>query len=72
MGFDDVNPSLLYRINLFMNCIDLTWMYSLSKGKFSIPKFWNAKKASITGKELIKSKQHLITLYEKIKTKTAE
>ena len=70
LGFDIVNPSLFYRINLFVNFIDLIWMYSLSKRKFSIPKLWNAKKASITGTKLVESKNQLVELYDKIKIKT--
>lgn len=45
MGFEIVSPSLFYRINLFINFIDLIWMYSLSQRKISIPKLWNAKKS---------------------------
>ena len=70
LGFDIVNPSLFYRINLFVNFIDLIWMYSLSKRKFSIPKLWNAKKASLTGTKLVESKNQLVELYDKIKIKT--
>jgi hypothetical protein len=44
MGFEIINPSLFYRINLFVYFIDLIWMYSLAKGKFAMPKLWNAKK----------------------------
>lgn len=44
MGFEIENPSLFYKVNLFLNFIDLTWMYSLSQGKLSIPKIWKAKK----------------------------
>ncbi len=70
MGFEITSPSLFYRTNIFINFIDLIWMYSLSKGKFSIPKLWNAKKASTTGAKLIESKKQLEELYNKIKTKT--
>jgi hypothetical protein len=66
IGFKIVNPSLFYRLNLFVNVIDLTWMYSISQGKFSIPKLWNAKKASITGAELVESKKLIEELYNKI------
>ena len=72
MGFEIVNPSLFYRVNLFVNFIDLVWMYSLSQGKLSIPKVWNAKKARITGAKLIESKQQIEELYEKMKTKTTQ
>ena len=67
MGFDIVNPSLFYRLNLFINFIDLTWMYSLSQGKLSIPKLWNAKKASISGAKLVESKKAIEDLYDKMK-----
>ncbi len=70
IGFEIINPSLFYRLNLFVNFIDLIWMYSLSKGKFSIPKIWNAKKASITGVKLIESKKRIEELYDKMKIKT--
>jgi hypothetical protein len=70
MGFEIINPSLLYRINLFVNFIDLIWMYSLAKGKFAMPKLWNAKKASITGAKLKESKKKIEALYDKMKTKT--
>jgi hypothetical protein len=64
MGFEIINPSLFYRLNLFVNFIDLIWMYSLSQGKFSIPKLWNAKKASISGLQLIESKKLITELYQ--------
>jgi hypothetical protein len=70
IGFEIVKPSLFYRLNLFINFIDLVWMYSLSKRKFSIHKLWNAKKASISGTKLIESKRLLEDLYEKMRTKS--
>jgi hypothetical protein len=70
IGFDVVNPSMLYRINLFVNFIDLTWMFSLSKGKFLIPKFWKATKASISGARLVESKKDIEDLYDKMKRRT--
>jgi len=71
MGFEIVNPSLFYRLNLFINFIDLIWMYSLSQGKLSIPKIWNAKKASISGAKLVESKKVIDDLYEKMKRRTS-
>lgn len=70
LGFDIENPSLFYRINLFVNFIDLFWMYSLSQGKRSIPKIWHVKKAKITGLKLTESKKAIEALYEKMKLKT--
>lgn len=70
MGFEIENPSLFYSANLFANFTDLVWMYSLSQGKLSIPKIWNAKKASISGAKLIESKKIIEELYNKMKRKT--
>lgn len=70
LGFDIENPSLFYRINLFVNFIDLFWMYSLSQGKRSIPKIWYVKKAKINGLKLTESKKAIEALYEKMKLKT--
>ncbi|MBK6962551.1 MAG: hypothetical protein IPH20_01110 [Bacteroidales bacterium] len=70
MGFEIETPSLFYRLNLFVNFIDLFWMYSLSQGKLSIPRIWNAKKAKISGVKLSESKKVIQELYDKMKTKT--
>jgi len=69
IGFELKKPSLFYRINLFANAIDLMWMYSFSKGRFSIPKIWIAKKVSISGTKLIESKDVIEGLYEKMTLK---
>ena len=71
MGFEIVKPSLFYRINLFVNFIDLIWMYSIAQGRFSIPKLWNTKKASITGIKLLENKNQMEELYRILKTKTS-
>jgi len=72
MGFEVENPSLFYSVNLIANFIDLLWMYSLSQGKLSIPKIWNAKNAKISGAKLIESKKMIEELYEKLKRKTTD
>ena len=70
LGFELTQASLFYRINLLSNFIDLTWMYSLSQGKFSVPKLGRANKASIKGEKLIESKDIISDLHNKLKTKT--
>jgi hypothetical protein len=45
-------------------------MYSLSKGKFSIPKVWNVNKLSITGNKLVENKNLLLQLHEKMVSST--
>ena len=70
VGFELEKPSLFYRINLFANAIDLLWMYSVSQGRFSIPKIWRAKKASISGSILLTKKDIIEKLYKKMTSKT--
>ena len=72
MGFEIVKPTLLYRLNLFMNFIDIIWMYSLAQGKLSIPKLWKAKKASISGTKLIENKKLIEEIYSLMRRKTTE
>ncbi len=69
LGFQLEKATLFYRINLFINFIDLLWMYSLSKGKLAIPSVWDAKKASIKGDILLLQKSKLEGLYIKLKAK---
>ena len=71
IGFELIDPSLFYRINLFVNFLDLVWMYSLSQGKWAIPKVWKAKKVQITGQKLLENKGQLEALYEKLSSKIA-
>jgi hypothetical protein len=66
LGFKIEKASLFYRANLFINFIDLVWMYSLARGTFSIPKVWDAKKASIQGAMLVAQKQQLEALYARL------
>ncbi|WP_310559591.1 hypothetical protein [Flavobacterium sp.] len=69
VGFEIETPSLFYRLNLFANAIDLIWMYSLSQGKLSMPKIWQAKKASISGSQLVANKEVIELLYNRMISK---
>ena len=71
LGFQLEKATIFYRINLFINFIDLLWMYSLSKGKLAVPAVWDAKKASITGDALMIQKTNLEGLYQKLQAKLA-
>ena len=71
IGFELIEPSLFYRINLFANFLDLVWMYSLAQGKWAIPKVWQAKKVQITGQKLVEHKVQLKVLYDKLNSKMA-
>jgi hypothetical protein len=66
IGFELREPSFFYRLNLFVNFIDLLWMYSLSQGKLSIPKVWQAKKVHLLGKKLVENKEYLVNLQKKL------
>jgi hypothetical protein len=66
LGFQIEKASTFYRANLFLNFIDLFWMYSLSRGKISMPALWEAKKASIQGAALVAQKSKLAALYGKL------
>ncbi len=59
LGFEIVMPSLFYRLNILVNFIDLTYLYSLSKGRFTIPNLLNVKKASISGDKLVENKKNI-------------
>jgi hypothetical protein len=72
LGFQIEKASLFYRINLFINFIDLFWMYSLSQGKLAIPTLWDAKRASIQGNQLVESKPKLQALYQHLQAKQAK
>ncbi len=67
MGFETEQPTLFYRLNLYVNFIDLLWMYSLSKGKITIPQVWKANKLSISGSNFINNKAFIASLHEKMK-----
>jgi hypothetical protein len=69
LGFESQKPSLFYRMNLFVNFIDLTWMYSLAQGHFAIPKLLNANKAQIEGVKLVEKKEMIKLLYERMNEK---
>jgi hypothetical protein len=70
LGFQTEKATLFYRVNLFINFIDLFWMYSLSKGKMAIPTVWDAKKAKITGDALVVQKTKFEGIYQKLKQAT--
>lgn len=68
-GFKLVNPSIFYRLNLMVNFIDLFWMYSVAKGRLSIPKIGSANKLEIIGSKLVDKKELIIELHKKLTSK---
>jgi hypothetical protein len=67
LGFEMQEPSIFYKLNLYLNFIDLLWMYSLSKGQFSFPNLQKTTKAQIKGHDLVLRKQRLLILSECLK-----
>ena len=62
LGFSITVPKSTERLNLFINFIDLTWMYSLANGKLTFPKISSIKTAEIKGEDLVQYKSDLIQL----------
>jgi hypothetical protein len=71
LGFEIVKPSLFYRLNILVNFIDLTYLYSLSKGRFTIPNLLSVKKASISGDKLVENKNNIEEILSLLSTKQA-
>ncbi len=64
MGFEVSKTGVFEILNLIANYIDLTWTYSLSKGKLSFPNLRNIKTASIVGAKLVSNKEKLTKLHK--------
>lgn len=64
LGFEITPASLPEKLNIYLNIIDLIWMYSYAQGKFSFPKISKVKKVKTTGKELVKNKEALLKLHQ--------
>ena len=69
IGFTVVPPSQFLKLNLYINFIDLTWTYSLAKGKLSFPNLRAAKGVTIQGDELLNRKDYLVGLHAYLKGK---
>jgi len=66
LGFALNKPTLFYRLNLFINGIDLIWMYSVARGQLSLPPLWRAKKARISGADLVAQKAVIANLHGRL------
>jgi len=70
LGFTISNASTFWIFNSAFQFIELTYLYSFSKGKLTIPKFWKVKRAEITGNDLVNKKEILEELIRKILPKS--
>lgn len=66
IGFTISDASFFWKVNSALQFIELTYLYSFSKGKWSLPHFWKVKRAEITGSDLVSKKEILEELVEKI------
>lgn len=71
LGFDFETSTTSQKMNVYSNFLDLWRMHSLSRGKWSLPKFKDAKSARISGAKLVESKAYIEGLYRQLKLKTA-
>ncbi|OEJ99803.1 hypothetical protein [Roseivirga misakiensis] len=71
LGFELKKPPIFEIFNLVLNILDLTWLYSMSKGKFTIPKLSQVKTASTTGEILVTKKSTILKIQEYLDRRTS-
>lgn len=62
LGFKLQKPYTSYYLNFILNFVDLCFMYSYSKGKFTIPRIFKIKRAVISPIELCFRKEYMVSL----------
>lgn len=67
LGFSVTKTSIIEKFNIALNYFDLIWMYSLTNGKLTFPDLTNINTIRITGIELVKQKQKLLDLLNRLK-----
>lgn len=68
MGFEVGPAGWVHRINLAVNFVELTFLNSLSAGKFQVPNLLKVKRASMTGKRLLEHREYIERLYDRMAT----
>lgn len=66
LGFKISDASFFYKLNSVIQIVELSALFSFSKGKLAIPKLWKVKKAEISGSDLLSKKEILEALVKKI------
>lgn len=62
LGFKVKETGGSEKFNIFLNYVDLIWMYSLSKGRLTFPSLKGIKTAEISGENLVNQKEKLLKL----------
>ena len=68
MGFEVSSGGWMHRLNLMANFLELTFLNSLSSGKFDIPNVLKVKRASMTGQRLLEHREYIERLYDRMAT----
>jgi hypothetical protein len=71
LGFTLKETQSHEKFNIYLNYLDLLWMFSISKGRLSFPNVGDIKTASTTGAELVKRKVQFINLLEYLNSKSS-
>ena len=66
--FTSNRTSFVEKLNIVLNYFDLVWMYSLSNGKLTFPNLANIHTVRITGAELLKKKEVIVNLLNRLNT----
>ena len=71
LGFKVSQASLLEKLNITLNYVDLIWMYSLTNGKLTFPNLATITTVRTNGHELIKRKQKIIELLNRLENQAS-
>ena len=66
LGFTVSKAGSFWVINSCLQFIELTYLYSFSRGKLAFPKFWKVQRAEISGHNLVMKKAYLQGLVNKL------
>jgi hypothetical protein len=66
LGFSVSGTSVFVKFNILLNYLDLLWTYSLTNGRLTFPNMANIQTVSISGEGLVKQKQLISGLVERL------
>ncbi len=66
LGFTISKASFFWKLNSVIQFIELSYLYSFSRGKWVFPKFWKVQRAEITGSDLVTKKEILEEMVRKV------